>query len=183
MTAEVPDLLVGAGTVLTKEQAAVAMHNSRMYENLRKQNEELALRERRQALVNESSMELSSSLETDAVLLAAARRLTAIVGVSACQIFKLVNDEEIVCVQERELIPACRFDAAVPGGAASLVLLRQPPHPVAVARRLPLRPVARTVDAVAAAVCLASNIARAVSASASSRSRGLFPRQRAGAGG
>ena len=80
------------------EQAAVAMHNSRMYENLRKQNEELALRERRQALVNESSMELSSSLETDAVLLAAARRLTAIVGVSACQIFKLVNDEEIVCV-------------------------------------------------------------------------------------
>ena len=99
------------------EQAAVAMHNSRMYQSLRKQNEELARRERRQALVNESSMELSSTLETDEVLLAAARRLTAIVGVSACQIFKLVSAGEIVCVTA---IVGRRPDPRWPGRRFSL---------------------------------------------------------------
>ena len=80
------------------EQAAMAMHNARMYESLQRQNEELAERERREALVNESSMELSSSLELDEVLLAAARRLTAILDVAGCQIFRLVAEGEIACV-------------------------------------------------------------------------------------
>jgi diguanylate cyclase (GGDEF)-like protein len=65
--------------------AANALANATLYDRLDRAAERLAL-------VNDLSFELSASLELDEVLTAAARRLCAVAGVDACDIYTLHDD-------------------------------------------------------------------------------------------
>jgi diguanylate cyclase (GGDEF)-like protein/excisionase family DNA binding protein len=57
----------------------------------------------------ETSLELSSTIELDAVLQSAARRLTVTLGIPDCDIYRLEDDGNMVCV-------ASAFDGAYDGG-------------------------------------------------------------------
>jgi diguanylate cyclase (GGDEF)-like protein len=75
------------------EQAAVAIRNARLFEDLEKRSDELAVQARRAALVNELSRELSSMREVDAVLETTARRFVELFSVTAsCDIYRLDGD-------------------------------------------------------------------------------------------
>ena len=78
-------------------QAAVAVHNAHVYQNVQRQNEELAARALRERLLNELSMELSSSLDLRKVLESAARRICTILGASGCDIYSCEDDRTLVC--------------------------------------------------------------------------------------
>ena len=66
--------------------AANALANATLYDRLDRAAERLTL-------INDLSFELSSSLELDEVLVSAARRLCAVAGVTACDIYTLRDDE------------------------------------------------------------------------------------------
>ncbi|MCX6363401.1 MAG: GAF domain-containing protein [Actinobacteria bacterium] len=66
--------------------AAHALANATLYDRLDRAAERLTL-------VNDLSFELSASLDLDQVLAAAARRLCAVAGVDACDIYTLHDDE------------------------------------------------------------------------------------------
>ncbi len=75
------------------EQAAVAIRNARLFEDLEKRRDELAVRGRRETLVNELSRELSSMREVEAVLETTARRFVELFSVTACcDIYRLDGD-------------------------------------------------------------------------------------------
>ncbi len=80
------------------EQAAVALHNAQQFETLERHSGALAERARREALVNSTSLELSSSLEVEKVLETTARRFEELIGASAgCDLYRIEGDE-LVCV-------------------------------------------------------------------------------------
>ena len=80
------------------EQAAVALHNAQQFETLERHSGALAERARREALVNSTSLELSSSLEVEKVLETTARRFEELIGASAgCDLYR-IEGEELVCV-------------------------------------------------------------------------------------
>ncbi len=78
-------------------QAAVAVHNAHIYQDMQSQNEELAARALRERLLNELSLELSSSLDLRRVLEAAARRICTILGASGCDIYSCEGEDTLVC--------------------------------------------------------------------------------------
>ena len=78
-------------------QAAVAVHNARVYRDQQRQNEELAARACRERLLNELSLELSSSLDLGTVLDSASRRICAILDVSGCTIYSCEDEDSLVC--------------------------------------------------------------------------------------
>jgi GAF domain-containing protein len=72
------------------EQAAAAIHNALLHERLA----ERACRER---LVNELSLKLSSSLDVDQVLGAAAHRIAQVLNVACCHVYTLEDEAALVC--------------------------------------------------------------------------------------
>ena len=78
-------------------QAAVAVHNARVYRDIQSKNDELVARARRERLLNDLSLELSSSLDLDKVLESAARRISAILDASGCDIYSCEDDDSLVC--------------------------------------------------------------------------------------
>ena len=78
-------------------QAAVAVHNAHVYRDVQSQNEELEARALRERLLNELSLELSSSLDLRRVLEAASRRICTILGASGCDIYSCEGDDTLVC--------------------------------------------------------------------------------------
>ena len=78
-------------------QAAVAVHNAHIYQDVQRQNEELAARALRERLLNELSLELSSSLDLRRVLESASRRICAILGASGCDIYSCEGEDTLVC--------------------------------------------------------------------------------------
>jgi diguanylate cyclase (GGDEF)-like protein len=79
------------------DRAAVAIHNARLYRDLERNNQELAARVRRERFINESSAEMSSSLDLDAILDSAAKRFAAHFGVAACDVYRLDAHGDLVC--------------------------------------------------------------------------------------
>jgi len=80
------------------EQAAIAIHNGRLVENLRETNRELVSSAERLALVSETSMELSSTLALRDVLLSTAMRLSSAIDVPDCDVYILRGDEHLDCL-------------------------------------------------------------------------------------
>jgi diguanylate cyclase (GGDEF)-like protein/excisionase family DNA binding protein len=78
-------------------QASVAVHNARLYRDAEARNEELDARARRERLLHELSLELSSSLDLDKVLESAARRISAILDASGCDIYALEHEDSLTC--------------------------------------------------------------------------------------
>ena len=78
-------------------QAAVAVHNAHVYQNVQRQNEELASRALRERLLNELSLELSSSLDLRRVLESASRRICTILDASGCDIYSCEGEDTLVC--------------------------------------------------------------------------------------
>lgn len=78
-------------------QAAAAIHNARLFQDLERRNEELEERARRQRLLRKLSLELSSSLDPDTVLNVACRRVTALLDVVGCAVWAW-HGEEVECI-------------------------------------------------------------------------------------
>ena len=80
------ELLEGLAQVASQAMANASLHR-RMVESAA-----------RLAAVSEASIDFSSSLTLEEVLEKTVRRLTEIVDVNACYVYKLVGDDELVCV-------------------------------------------------------------------------------------
>ena len=80
------------------DRAAVAIHNARLYEAVERRNGELAARVRRERFINESSADLSSSLDLEVALASAARRFATHFAVTACDVHRLDEHGDLVCV-------------------------------------------------------------------------------------
>jgi diguanylate cyclase (GGDEF)-like protein len=78
-------------------QASVAMHNALTYRRLASRNEELVAHARRERLLNELSLELSSSLDVGKVLESAARQISTILDASGCDIYSCEDEDTLVC--------------------------------------------------------------------------------------
>jgi diguanylate cyclase (GGDEF)-like protein len=78
-------------------QASAAVHNARLYRDLQSRNDELLGRERRERLLNELSLELSSSLDMRTILESAAQRISALLDASGCDIYSCEEDA-LVCL-------------------------------------------------------------------------------------
>lgn len=78
-------------------QASVAVHNAHLYRDLERRNEELAARARRERLLNELSLELSSSLDLRKVLESASQRISTILDASGCDIYSYEDEDSLVC--------------------------------------------------------------------------------------
>jgi len=78
-------------------QAAVAVHNAHIYQDMQHQNEELAARALRERLLNELSLELSSTLDLRQVLESASRRICKILDASGCDIYSCEDEDTLVC--------------------------------------------------------------------------------------
>jgi diguanylate cyclase (GGDEF)-like protein len=80
------------------DRAAVAIHNARLYEAVERRNRELAARVRRERFINESSADLSSSLDLEVALASAARRFATHFAVTACDVHRLDEHGGLRCV-------------------------------------------------------------------------------------
>ena len=78
------------------------MHNARLYRDLQRHNDELAARERRERLLGELSLELSSSLDLRTILDSAARRISTLLDAGGCDIYSYLEEEDAL-----ECLAAC----------------------------------------------------------------------------
>ncbi len=83
-------------------QASAAVHNARLYRDLQRHNDELAARERRERLLSELSLELSSSLDLRTILDSAARRISTLLDAGGCDIYSYLEEEDAL-----ECLAAC----------------------------------------------------------------------------
>jgi diguanylate cyclase (GGDEF)-like protein len=92
-TSEELDLAMGLAN-----QASAAVHNARMFHDLQRRNVELETRARQERLLNELSLELSSSLEPRTVLDSACRRISALLDASGCEMWAQRDDGDVECL-------------------------------------------------------------------------------------
>ena len=86
-TAEEAALAEGLAT-----QASAAVHNARLYRDLERRTEELAVGARRERLLSELSLELAASLDRRTVLDLAAERCRVIMEAQTCALYALADD-------------------------------------------------------------------------------------------
>ena len=78
--------------------AAMAIENARLLESLEERNAELDETGQRLALVNDSAVELSSTLDLKDVLFSTALRLCSAIDVPDCDIYTIADDGAVECV-------------------------------------------------------------------------------------
>jgi diguanylate cyclase (GGDEF)-like protein len=76
--------------------AGLALDNATQFHRLRRMNREAAQHAQREALVNEVSLELTSSLDVHEICRTAAVRLTGALDVDSCEVCRLQNDR-LIC--------------------------------------------------------------------------------------
>jgi diguanylate cyclase (GGDEF)-like protein len=79
-------------------QASAAVRNARIFRDLQKRNLELEERARREKLLNELSLELSSSLDPRTVLDSACARISALLDASGCEMWTQCSDTDVECL-------------------------------------------------------------------------------------
>jgi len=79
-------------------QASVAVHNARVFRDLQERHEELEARARRERMLNELSLELSSSLDPRTVLDSACRRISALLDASGCEMWAEGDHDDVECL-------------------------------------------------------------------------------------
>ena len=79
-------------------QASAAVHNARVFHDLQERHAELESRARRERLLNELSLELSSSLDPRTVLDSASRRISALLAASGCEMWAQRDDDDVECL-------------------------------------------------------------------------------------
>jgi diguanylate cyclase (GGDEF)-like protein len=80
------------------DQASAAVHNARMYRDLAERHHELEARARRDRLVSELGIELSSSLDPRTVLDSACRRICELLDATGGEIWARCDEQEVECL-------------------------------------------------------------------------------------
>ena len=79
-------------------QASAAVHNASMYRDLAERHDELEARSRRERLLNDLSVELSSSLDPRTVLDSACRRICELLGATGGEIWARCDGQQVECL-------------------------------------------------------------------------------------
>jgi diguanylate cyclase (GGDEF)-like protein len=79
-------------------QASAAVHNARVYRDLAERHRELEVRARRDRLVSELGIELSSSLDPSTVLDSACRRICELLDASGGEIWARCDEQQVECL-------------------------------------------------------------------------------------
>jgi diguanylate cyclase (GGDEF)-like protein len=80
------------------DQASAAVHNARVYRDLAERHRELEARARRDRLVSELGVELSSSLDPRTVLDSACRRICELLDATGGEIWAWRDDQQVECL-------------------------------------------------------------------------------------
>jgi diguanylate cyclase (GGDEF)-like protein len=80
------------------DQAAAAVHNARIYRDLAERHRELEVRARRDRLVSELGIELSSSLDPRTVLDSACRRICEMLDATGAEIWARSDERQVECL-------------------------------------------------------------------------------------
>jgi diguanylate cyclase (GGDEF)-like protein len=80
------------------DQASAAVHNARVYRDLAERHQELGARARRDRLVGELGVELSSSLDPRTVLDSACRRICEVLEATGGEIWARCDHREVECL-------------------------------------------------------------------------------------
>ena len=82
----------------TRHQASAAVHNARVYRDLAERHRELEVRARRERLLNELGVELSSSLDPRTVLDSACRRICELLEATGGEIWARRDEQQVECL-------------------------------------------------------------------------------------